>query len=259
VNYGLYIAASGAMNGMHRLDVAANNLANVETTAFKRDIAVVMQRDAARVEDELFNLPSNELLERLGAGVLAAPTQTAFSPAPPEVTNNPLDVAIRGEGFFVVRHGEPGDPNAIRFTRDGRFLRSADGRLVTAKEGLAVLDEQDRPIRLDPDRPATISPAGEVAQDGEIVARIQVTGVADPDTLVKQGAGLYKARSQGADPRVPVQIDLMPGAVESSGVDPIMAMMAISDASGASQRNVRMIGMFDELMGRAINTLGRIG
>jgi flagellar basal body rod protein FlgG len=259
MNYGLYIAASGALNGMHRLDVASNNLSNVETSAFKRDIALTMQRQPARLEDDLFNMPSNELLERLGAGVLGAPTRTAFAPAAPEITNNPLDVAIRGEGFFVVRRGPAGDPESLRFTRDGRFTRNANSLLVTAEEGLPVLDHRDRLIRLDPSLSATISPGGEVVQGGEVVARLQVTGVADTGALEKQGEGLYRARNGASGLRTPVAIDLVPGAVERSAVDPIREMMAVSRASSDAQRNVRMISVFDELMGRAINTLGRIG
>lgn len=259
MNYGLYIAASGALNGMHRLDVAANNLANVETVAFKRDLALTMHRQAARFEDGLTNLPSNELLERLGAGVLGAPVRTAFTAAAPRVTNNPLDVAIRGEGFFVVRDGRAGEGEDLRFTRDGRFLRSAEGALVTAEGGLPVLDDRDRPIRLDDSLPVTITPAGDVEQGGEVVARLQVVGVADPAALEKQGAGLFRPRAAGMDPRVPVAVDLVPGAVESSGVDAIREMMAVSRASSDAQRSTRMISVFDELMGQAINTLGRIG
>ncbi|MFG0273606.1 MAG: flagellar hook-basal body protein [Phycisphaerales bacterium] len=259
MNYGLYTAASGALNGMHRLDVATNNLANVETNAFKRDIAITMQRQPARLEDGLFSMPSNELLERLGAGVLGAPVRTAFTPGAPEVTSNPLDVAIRGEGFFAVQRGPSSDPEHIRFTRDGRFARNADSILVTADEGLPVLDDRDQPIRLDPRQSATIGPGGEVLQGGDVVATIQVTGVADPGALEKQGKGLYRARSAGDDLRTPVEIDLIPGAVERSAVDPIREMMAVSKASSDAQRNVRMIGVFDELMGRAVNTLGRIG
>lgn len=259
MNYGLYIAAGGALNSMHRLDVAANNLANVETTAFKRDLAVTMQRDAARIEDGLSNLPSNELLERLGAGVLGAPVRTDLSAAAPRVTNNPLDVAIRGEGFFVVRDGRADDADSLRFTRDGRFLRSGDGTLVTAAGGMPVLDDRDQPIRLDPAAPVNISPAGAVEQGGEIIARLQVVGVADEASIEKQGAGLFRPRVRGADPRVPVAVDLLPGAVESSGVDPIHEMMVVSHASSDAQRNTRMISVYDELMDRAINTLGRIG
>lgn len=259
MNYGLYIAAGGALNSMHRLDVASNNLANVNTTGFKRDFAVAMQRDAARIEDNLFNMPSSDLLERLGGGVLAAPIRTAFNPAAPEVTHNPLDVAIRSaEGFFVVRDGAPGESDALRLTRDGRFLIGPQGTLVTAADGLPVLDERDQPIRLDPALPAHITPTGEVVQDGQTVARLQVAGVSDPAALEKLGAGLYRSRS-GEDLRTPVRADLLPGAVETSGVNPVMEMMAVSDASRGAQANLGMVNAFDELMDRAINVFGRVG
>src|SRR5262249_40596405 len=78
LEYGYNLAASGMLTAMFRQDVASNNLANLETTAFKPDRAFTIPRAAARIEDKLFNLPSNKLLERLGAGVLLAPTRTTF-------------------------------------------------------------------------------------------------------------------------------------------------------------------------------------
>ena len=117
MNYGLQIAASGVLVQMHRTDVLANNLANIDTVGFKPDWAGALARDPARREDGLLGLPSDALVERLGAGVLAAPTMTSFAQGPIRQTGRDLDAAIRGTGFFVVG-GESG-PASLRLTRDG--------------------------------------------------------------------------------------------------------------------------------------------
>ena len=70
MNYGMQISASGALSGLYRMDVFSNNLANINTTGFMPDVPVIRQRDAAAREDGLGAMPSNELVERLGAGVM---------------------------------------------------------------------------------------------------------------------------------------------------------------------------------------------
>jgi len=259
MNYGLHISAAGALNGMHRLDVAANNLANVDTPAFKMDMAMSVHRNTATIEDGLFHMDTNALLERLGGGSLAGPARTSFSPAGPEITGNPLDVAILEKGFFVLDSGEGEGVEAQRFTRDGRFTIDARGRLVSATSGLPVLDEAGSPIRLRADAPVTITSGGDVMQGGARVAQLQVVNVSDETALFKTRDNMY-ALKPGADPGLEPSTSLLkPGAVEGSGVDPVRAMMGVTDASGSVQSNLRLIRAHDELMNRAINTFARTG
>jgi len=258
VNYGLYISAAGTLTGMHRFDVASNNLANVNTVAFKPDLAMGMQREAARIEDGLLNLDSNRLLERLGAGPLAAPTRTRFAPAAVEITNSPLDVAIREEGFFVVDSGRGEGDDALRFTRDGRFTLDEGGRLVMAGSGFPVLDDRDAPIRLETGVPANIRSDGAIVQEGRVVARLQIASPPDETALRKTGENLYRAERGGAAARRPVESRLQAGALERSGVNPISALNDVTSTSGAVRNNTRMIDLHDELMGLAVNTFGRV-
>lgn len=255
MNYGLYLSTSGVLSAMHRLDVAANNLANVNTTAFKPDMAFSVQRDAARIEDGLFHIDSNELLERLGAGTLSAPTVTNFTPSAPEVTDNPLDVAILGEGFFVL--GDSGDD--VTFSRDGRFTLDAHGRLASATTGRPALGADDLPIFVDPELPVDISTRGEVIQDERVIGRLQIASVPDRSRLVKVGENLYRADRAVAESRFETGSFVQPGALETSGVDPIAALMAVTDAGGDVRNSARLIEIHDQLMDRAINTFGRVG
>jgi flagellar basal-body rod protein FlgG len=259
MNYGLNLAASGMLTSMYTLDVASNNLANVDTIGFKVDKPIITQRATARNEDGLYTLPTNMLLERLGGGVHLAPTVTDFSQGSFRTTNAPLDVAIEGKGFFVLDAGEGQGDQRLRFTRDGRLAVDAGGRLVHAGTGLAVLDDRGRPIRLDPNLPAAITPGGEVRQDGRAIARLQVTDIRNRDALQKMGDSLVGAVDNRPLDRVDADATIHSGMLENSGVNAISAMMAVRRASSGAQGNARMIGYMDTLMDQAINRFARIG
>ena len=258
MNYGFYMATAGMLSGSHRMDIASNNLANLETPGFKVDVAMIRSRDTAREEDGLHHLPSNELLERLGGGVLPWPTRIDFDEAGVEITNDPLDVAVRGEGFLAVLDESDPEGNTTRLTRDGRLALRPDGTLVTRNHSRPVLDEGGREIRLDPAAPVEFAGDGAVKQHGAVVARLMVASVADPQVLEKAGDGLYRgpasvmASLQSVEnPRV------TPGAIERSGTDPIDALNAVRSAGGMVSRNARMIDIHNDAMQMAISRLGR--
>jgi len=251
----MYVSASGALTNMNRLDVASNNLANVNTTAFKRDFAYQVPRQSERLEDSLYNLGSDELLDQLAGGVLNGDTRTDFSPGSISVTNNPLDAAIDGEGFFAVENSD-GDP---WLTRDGRFTLAPNGTLVSATSGQPVLGDTGNPIRIDPSQPVTLSPRGDVVQGERTVARLKLVTVNDTSTLKKTLGGFYASRT-GA----PLNLDnnpdvrIHPESIEDSGVDPIKALMGVTSAGGGVRNNLRLMQLYDELDNRAINRLGNV-
>lgn len=254
MSYGMQISASGALASMHRQDALTANLANVNTVGFKPVFAETMHRAAARHEDSLWNLPGDALLERLGAGVFAAPTTIDFGQGALETSDNDLDLAILGPGFFTV-----GDPSNPVLTRDGRLTMNAQGVLVMATTGLPVLDEQGRPITLDPTGgPVSVGADGLLAQDGVPIARIRVAEVPDLDALVKVGQGLFALASGQPPTLLPALGRVRQHATEQSGVNEIDAMMGITSASKAAQSNLGMIDMQNRLLDRLVNTFGRI-
>ena len=260
MQHGMRIAASGAMVALHHTDVMANNLANVNTVGFKPDNAMVRSRAVVRIEDDLPFLPSDSLLERLGAGVLAGPRRTSFRQGPMQTTDNPLDLAIEGTAFFMVRlETDQGAQTAL--TRDGRFTRDAMGRLVQSATGMPILGPGQQPIFL-PEGPVTIDPHGRISDtQGNTVATIGVLHVEDPHALHKQGEGLFLAPPQafqGATDALASGARIHQGMLEGSGVDPIRAMMEITDAGRAVAGNSRMIGYHDQLLDQAINTFARV-
>lgn len=253
----MYISASGALNAMFRQDIATNNLANSTTIGFKPVMAGVLQRDPARVEDRL-DLPSDRLIERLGGGVLAHATRVRLGQGTIEMTANDLDLAIEGEGFFMVQSLTSQDGDRLRLTRDGRFTLDSEGRLVN-QAGLPVLDDRQLPIELDPTRSVTVLETGVVTQSGEPVARLQFVVPDDPAELQPEGESLFRLsadaqrRTRDAGGRV------VQGAVEHSGVDELRALMDMQDASRAAQTNLDMVSRYDRLLEQAITRFARVG
>jgi flagellar basal-body rod protein FlgF len=256
VNYGLQIAASGVLVNMHRTDVLSNNLANLDTIGFKPDWTGSISRDPVRLEDGVPGLPSNRLLERLGAGVLAGQTRTSFAQGPITQTGRDLDLAIRGDGFFVVG-GEDG-PASLRLTRDGRFTRDSAGRLVSITSGLPALDERGRPVVVGDSGIVSIGPDGTISRDGSPVGRLWIGEVSDPRRLTKAGANLFASPAQRPEPMRRGQASVLQGHLEGSGVDEIKTMLDLTSAAQAISANLGMVQYQDRLIDRAVNTLGRV-
>lgn len=257
MGYGTQISVSGVLTSLHRQDVATNNLANLNTVAFKPEIALTRQRDPVRAEDGVWALPSDALIERLGAGVHLAPTITSFKQGTIQSTGNPYDLAIEGDGFLVVRDASDGSSDRVRLTRDGRLTRNDRGILVQATTGLPVLDHQNRTVTLG-DQPFTIDDRGVVRQGGEEIASLAFIGVANRADLAKQGDGLYLASAAAVESRIPAAGRIRQHAVESSAVDEIDALMDVTSAARDVSANLGMVQYQDRLMDRAINALGRV-
>ncbi len=259
MNYGLNISASGMQTALYRMDVFANNLSNMSTVGFKTDIPATRQRDVVRVEDGVGSLPSNKLLEALGAGVMLAPTRVSTGQGVLEPTPNPLDVGLNGPGFMVVRQSPGSSPDSFKLTRDGRLTINRQGLLVQSTSGFPVLDSADRPIALDASRPVRIDGDGTVRQDNKIVGRIHVVDVADRSALKKHGDSLLGVPADAMARRtLSTTSTLQQNTLERSTVDPIRATMNISSAERAVGRGARMIQIHDEIMQKAINTFGKV-
>ncbi|MEM8834741.1 MAG: flagellar hook-basal body complex protein [Planctomycetota bacterium] len=251
MNYGLYIAASAASAQTARQDLLAGNLANVNTTAFSPDSIAIRQREVVRVEDNLPFEDSNALIERLGAGVMPLPTRTAHTQGPLEQTGSPLDIALEGSGFLVVREGQ--GPDALRLTRDGRMAMNDQGVLVSATDGAPILGTDLQPIRLDPAQDVRIASDGRVLQGEEVVARLGVRDVADTASLHKSGRNRFDAPGGLRDLLVPAEARVIQGSIEGSSVNPISTIMGLTNAGGSVRGNLRTISLIDEIMGRAIS------
>src|SRR5690606_16289900 len=165
-----------------RMDVAANNLANVATAGFKADALILEEAPATRAHAE--EDPRQIRFVR-DIGIMHGMEQ-----GPIATTGNPLDLAIEGEGFFTVE-GPAGRP---LYTRDGAFSLAGDGRLVTS-DGRAVLDSGGAPIVLDPQGESpSIGRDGVIRVAGVEVGRIGAASVAAPGALATVGDHLWAAQ-----------------------------------------------------------------
>lgn len=257
--YGIDIAASGVLTSLGRLDALANNLANLDTPGYKPVQALTMQRDPVRLEDGLPTLPSNELLERLGAGVLLAPSRIAFRQGPVETTGNELDLAFDGDGFFTIRGSSDGSSDTLFLSRDGRLTLDARGMLVQASSGLPVLSTQNTPIYLRDDEPVEIDSEGTIRQGGAAVARLKLVDAADRSAIRHVGDNLFAMDNVTTAWLQTASGRLIQRAIEGSGVEEVSALLEVQGASRAVGANIGVMSYQDRMVERAINTFARIG
>ncbi|QNN23264.1 flagellar hook-basal body protein [Planctomycetales bacterium ZRK34] len=252
MNYGLYLSAAGMLTNMYRQDVAANNLANAQTPAFKRDLALLRRRQPESVEG-FTPEDAHALLDRLGGGVLADRTRVDLTNGPLKKTGNDLDLALQGNGFFRIQ-----TEDGVRLTRDGRFtLDPKNSHLMTTNGGHAVLDATGNPITLDPTAQALVDETGVIRQNGAAVARIGLLNV-DADDLTQHGQGFFEASDAALKNASTGDARVHQGYLEQSNVDPVMQMLEMIGASSAISANANMIRYHDLVMDRAANVLGRV-
>ncbi len=256
MNYGLYLAAAGALDATYRQAVLTNNLVNSETVGFKPDMVFGRQRLPQRLGAGSFGVGIDPqlMLEKLGGTPTLSPAHVDLTQGGLVATGNPLDLALDGEGFFVVQDGD----GQMRLTRDGRFTMDEAGQLVMANNGMAVLDVRNRPIRLDRDVKVEISSRGDVEQAGTVVATIRVTQPTDPTDLVKVGGNLLRSDSLPAPSTRATTGRVVQGHIENSAVDAVTLLKDIVGAAKSFGGNIKMMQYQDHIMGQAINTFGRV-
>lgn len=251
--YGLYLSATGVISSVYRQDLIANNMANSETVGFKKDLATFYQRPTADEEDPSQAKFGSPLLDGIGGGTFASPTQVDTSQGDIEPTNNNLDAAIMGSGFFTVA----GADGQRRLTRDGRFRLTADGSLtLSTDQANPVLDGNGSPIKLDPTLPVQIRQDGSIAQGGSVVTQLGLVNVADPSKLTKEGGSLidYPADAETA----PFDGQVAPNSIEHSNVDPATELTQLMDTQRELEANANMIHYQDETLGELVNTVGKV-
>lgn len=249
--YGIYISAAGAQAQSARMEVIANNLANTDTVGFKRDLALFQARQAEEIERGR-DQPLSKSVNNVGGGVRLAEVRTDFSAGPMKYTNIPTDMAINGEGFFVVRRG-----NEDLLTRAGNFSITAAGDLVTSS-GYPVLAENGSPVRIDPDLGDwQVSPEGGIEQQGSSIplAIVKPKSLGD---LVHAGENLFAplAPTQPLEPTQRARL-IASGYLEQSSVKATTEMTDMIQTSRAFEANVNMIRNQDQILGELVGRVLR--
>jgi flagellar basal-body rod protein FlgF len=244
--YGMYLSAEGAAIQAQRLEVIANNLANVDTVGFKPDVATFQARFAEAIQQGTAQ-PGDQSINDVGGGVKLVNVVTDHSIGQLKETGGPLDLAITGDGFFHIR----GDDGEQYLSRAGDFSLDSQGRLVTQNGRRSVLDQAGGEIQLDPNLPWEVSSDGFISQAGTLVA----LGISQPkslDELSKVGHNMFRPQGDIA----PVQLadrQVRQGFLEMSGTNSVRQMMSMIETTRAFEANTRMIQNQDTMLGSLIS------
>jgi len=208
---GYYAAMTGLMARTQALDTAAGNLANAQTPGYRAEREYF--RSALLGPDAT----DSQLGETVNNYGLLGGDRLNMGQGPLQLTGNPLDLAIEGQGFFEVQTA-----NGLRFTRDGTFHRSPAGRLVTTKNE-PVLSAAGQPISLPPGD-ISVGSNGTISVAGGAVATVGVFAFPATAQLTPEGANRYIA-PKGVAPVLSPDADVHQGAIEAANQDAVQGTL----------------------------------
>lgn len=253
---GLYTACTGMVNQMARLDVISNNLANSDTTAYKKEGSTSQSFNsvlAIKINDSSVKyIP--QPVGNMSLGVKIGETYTNYSDGNLEETGNTLDVALAGKGFFAISYADRNGNESIRYTRDGNFALSSDGTLMT-KDGDFILDENGDMINIPPGTDISINESGVIYASGQEVARLQMVDFEDYNYLKKFGENMYIAVDGAVTQEANCKV--YQGYLEASNVNVIDEMVEMISVTRDYESNQKIIQSIDSTLETAVN-LGRL-
>jgi len=247
---GLYTSASGMLTELTRNDVTSNNLANVNTTGYKKDMAVnsaFAQMLLRRVDDQKqTDISQRPVIGALGTGAIVDEIVTVHEQGQLRESSNPLDLAISGEGYFVVQND-----NGTYYTRNGSFTVDSQGYLVTS-QGDMVLG-QAGPIILGDAGDVAVDGSGNISVNDEIIGTLSLVTVANPQELTKVGDSLFTGEQAvgGINGQVKQRF------IESSNVNVITEMVNMIATMRAYEANQKIISGHDNSLSQAMD-VGRL-
>lgn len=183
-------------------------------------------------------------------GLPVRTTSINFTPGEIEQTQKPTDIAIDGPGFFQIQ----GADGQNLYTRNGEFQFNNENTLVT-RHGMPVLGDGG-PITIDPEQgPVSIAKDGTISQGNNLLGRIQLYNFDDPQSLVRVEGGYFEA-PEGANPQAVDDGRVVQGAIESSNVLPMEELVSLIQVARAYEASQRSMISHDDLVSKAINSLG---
>jgi flagellar basal-body rod protein FlgG len=241
---GLYTARNGMMLLQEMVDNTSNNLANANTSGFKKALMASISEVQNKRNDEnkLHHDESHWMSEsRINW------EQGSFID-----TQNPMDIAIQGNGFLSVE-----TPEGVRYTRSGNLTRNGVGELVTL-QGYKVLDQGGNPIVVQGEN-FQVSSSGTINVNGQAAGRLAVVDFADRTQLQREGRNAYSLR-EGSDqiPTEAVDFELKQGVVEASNVNVIDSMVELIRFQRNYELNQKAATSSDETLQKAVTEIGRI-
>lgn len=232
-------ALEGATILERKLETVANNMANVETTGFKKQSMTF----------EEYLLPGVDEVQRNAKGEMET---TDFSQGQVLETGNPFDFAIEGEGFFVVE-----TPFGREYTRSGNFTLDDTNRLVT-QQGYPVLSA-GAPIILEDTTGVGIwlSEDGRLFVDENEVGALDVVTFENLQALHRVGQNLFTS-TEGSGQELPSEARVRQGYLENSNVNPLETMTHLMDLYRAYEAQLKTLQAMDQMDSRAANDIGKL-
>ncbi len=236
---GIYQNSSAMQLLENKVDVIANNLANISTAGYKRrDVSFQQMIEAEQALDR------NMLKVKLPDGF--TPTYTDNSDGRLKQTGNPLDIALSGKGFFQVK-----TDNGLAYTRDGNFKINSEGQMVTP-DGYKVMGNSG-PIEINGSK-IDVDQSGQISVDGKVVNQFLFKNINIDNSIIMKD-NLYKQKTTGyledAKPRV------SQGFVEESNVNNVKEMVEMISAQRLYEANQKLIKAQDDTLNKAVNQIAR--
>lgn len=275
---GIYTGAAGMIAQQARMDVVANNLANVDQTGFKKDLTLFKAFPdmlIRRINDDGLGITTAgsydtmPFVGKLGTGVEVNEVYTQFDQGSLQRTENTLDLALEGRGFFTV-NTERGE----RYTRDGAFTINQEGIIVThtgyplmgengpirVQENNFIINERGEVIvnagmSLDPRDP--VSMASNDWSQPVVIDRLKLADFENIRELKKEGATLYR-ETEFSGPALPAgEIKVIQGFLEKSNVSAVREMVDMIEVQRSYEANQKTIHTHDQTLGKLINEVIR--
>lgn len=239
-----------AMKGQQRqMDAVSNNLANVNTTGYKADKVLFREyyneMAGQDLESEEEKFAHDEFISPMSRGgtsfVMPDHVSPSMSRGPYKTTENPFDLALRSDGFFVVE-----TPHGTRYTRNGQFMRDGQGFLTTNSGDRVQGQKGDIPVK---GKEFSVGEDGSILVDNKAVDTLKVVAFPEQDRLTKLGNSYWAPSSVEQKPAKPEFISIEQRVLESSNVDTVkemVDMIAVNRSYEASQKLLRSLDDLDE-------------
>ncbi len=259
---GIYIAASAGIKQSKKMEVIANNLANVNTTGYKRDRLAFKELmppfppDSGLEAGKNVLLPANKSNSNVSY-VAITDQYTDHKTGELKPTNAPLDLGISGDGFFSIQ-----TQDGVRYTRNGNFRLDTANRLVNQK-GEPVLNAQNQPIVINtPGDKISIDRRGNIFVGRGLVnsnvGKLKLVNFEDKTTLEKTGDGQYRQNDPEAEEK-PGDVSIRQGFLEDSNVSTVEEMTEMLATLRIFETYQKVIQSIDSMDDQSVNNIGRVG
>ncbi|MCT4687996.1 flagellar hook-basal body protein [Vallitalea sp.] len=253
---GLYTASNGMIAQQEKMDIISNNLANVNTTGFKKDGVIIESFDSVltqKINDT--SVPGNESIGKMTLGCKVGQVYTDNSQGGATPTNDPYNVAILGAGMLSIGVEDADGNLQTKYTRDGSFTVSTDGTLMT-KEGNYVLGQNGKIVLPSGSDNVRISENGTIFYNDKEIDKLLLTDFENPESLRKIGDNLYKKTEETKESSFGGKI--IQGYLESSNVNTVREMVDMISVMRTYEANQKVIQTQDETLKKAVNEVGRL-